>query len=165
MKYFKFLILSVFMSLFFACSSDDDSSTVDTDNSNEISNEPFSGIIDGEEYAPEYAFGYLTFKGVVDGEFVDNDGVEKLEFFLSDLEFDCSTEIEAIRYDVTGTIITSQLGFQTAGITTMADGVSSNETGGLVELVSINAEEAIIKVKTSGDTFALEGKFTVTICP
>lgn len=157
MMYFRFLALSVFMSLFLACSSDDDSSNEEEDDSIEISDEPFSGIIDGEEYAPEYIFGNLIDEGEED--------LEKLEFFLSDLEFDCSTAIDEIRYDVTGDVFTSQIGFQIRTITTQANGVSSNQSGGLVELVSINTEEAVIKIKTSGSTFALEGRFTVTICP
>ena len=157
MAWFRFLLLSVFMSLFLACSSDDDSSNEETSNLNEISDEPFSGTIDGEAYAPEYIFGYLIDEG--------NEDIEKLEFFLSDLEFDCSTAIDEIRYDITGEVFTNQIGFQITTISTQANGTTSNQSGGLVELVSINAQEAVIKIKTSGSTFALEGKFTVTICP
>lgn len=158
MRYLKFLMLSVLMSLFFACSNDDDSSSGDNDNnnSNEISDRDFSGTINGVAFLAEYAFGELT---------SDDQGVEALRFYVSDTEFDCTDNLEDVNFDVRGTVVTEQLGFQITTIATNTGDLIDNQTGQGVDLVSINETEAVIKVKTFSDNYTLEGQFTVTICP
>ncbi len=157
MKYLKLIYAGVLMSLALACSSDDSSNNKDddSDNSNEISNEPLSGTINESPYLHKYAFGELQ---------LDGDGAEELKFYVSDIEFDCNSDFGNISYDIRGTVLTSQLGFQITTIATNTGSGIANQTGEIVDLVSINDLEAVIKVRTDGENYTLEGKFTVTIC-
>lgn len=156
MKCLKLFYIGVFTSLAIACSSDDNSKEADdANNSNEISDEPFSGTINESPYASQYAFGELQ---------VDDDGAEELKFYVSDIEFNCNSDFSDISYDITGTVLTEQLGFQITTITTDTGSGKANQIGEVVDLVSINDDEAVVKVRTAGENYTLEGKFTVTIC-
>lgn len=158
MKYLKLFYLSVLMSLALACSDDDsgDNNEAEPNESNEISNEPFSGTINQVPFESKYAFGFLQLDG--------NEETE-LKFYVSENEFDCNDDFNKISYDVRGTVLIDQLGFQVTTIATDTDNGIANQTGELIDLVSIDGEEAVVKVRTSGNEYTLEGKFTVTICP
>lgn len=157
MKYLKLIYVGVLISMALACSSDDSNNNdEDSDNSNEISNEPFSGVINQSSYLYKYAFGELQ---------LDDDGNEELKFYVSDIEFDCNSDFNDISFDIRGTVSASQLGFQIATIATNTGIGIANQTGEIVDLVSITDDEAVIKVRTDGENYTLEGKFTVTICP
>ena len=167
MKYVKLFYVGVLMSLAMACSSDDDNSTVneDPDNSIEISNEPFSGTIGVSSFVVQSAIGQITFEAFVDGQFIENDGIEKLAFKISSSEITCINDFDSVGFTVSGVVETGQLGFQITEIKTSTPTGTAIQSGGPVELVSINGNEAVIKIRTVGNNYALEGKFTVTICP
>ena len=170
MKYFKIVSIGFLMSLLIACSSDDDQTNV-TDNGtgdvlDEISDNPFSGTIDDIEFEVGGSKGELTFAGVdEDLRPIENDGVEKLKFILRATDFDCDIDFDRDSFAVSGIVETEQIGFQITNIETATAAGIVNESGGLVELVSINDTEAVIRIKTLGEDYDLEGRFTVTICP
>lgn len=171
MKYLKLVTTGFLMSMLFACSSDDDANDTSDGNGNtfEISDEPFSGTIDDENFTLAAANGEITFEGFEDGADVENDGVEKLRFALSSTDFDCGVDFASERFDIEATVITEELGIQNTSITTVTATGIITQARGMAEIVSINETEAEIKILTSGAdldaNYNLEGLFTVTICP
>jgi len=165
MKYVRLFYVSMLMGLTIACSSDDDGDGSNTNNSGEISNEPLSGTIAGDSFEVQSAIGQITFEAFVDGMFIENDGIEKLEFKLSANDINCLNDFDTANFTVSGIIETEQLGFQLTDIRTVTPTGTGVQSGGPVELVSINDNEAVIKIRTTGESYELEGRFTVSICP
>lgn len=172
MKFSKVVFTGFLMSLIFACSSDDDGNPTSSGpgvNTIEISDEPFSGTIDDEDFILAAANGEITFRGFVNGDFVENDGIEKLRFAISNTDFGCGVDFDTERFDITATVVTDEEGIQNTSIATVTATGIVTQALGLAEIVSINDTEAEIKILTSGAdldaNYELEGLFTVTICP